>query len=376
MTAATGKRLEIEAISSPRALFDKLSASVFDQQIALEQISVSLYKHIHRIKVGNILLIGNSGTGKTTIMRTIEEIFLEDSELATYMNTIRLNANIVADDESPELESSVIIKRLMQNAHRLMGSDISESRFRELMENGVVFLDEVDKIRSMVGDKSNARGILAQEALLTIIEGESLRLPLTYRQKDGKLEQTMVSIDTGRILFICGGAFEGLYDMVYRRVASGEHRDKLVQEYLVGEDQRSLEEKEHFTLGDYVRYEDMFAYGMTPQFLGRFDEIIVLNDLSVNGLMRIFLEPRDSIFREAKRYFQSLEIDLQITKEALKSLADRAHENHRLGARSLRMVFKRILRGIEFEPESSYLVQRKGDAKVLMLTREIVENYS
>ncbi len=375
MTAAAGKHGESAAIASPRALFEKLSDTVFDQQTALEQISVSLYKHIHRIKVGNILLIGNSGTGKTTIMRTIEKIFSEDPDLSRFMNTIRMNANIVADDESPELESGVIIKRLVQNAHRLMGKDISETRFRDLMENGVVFLDEVDKIRSMVGDKPNPRGILAQEALLTLIEGEGLRLPLTYRPEDGKLKQVMVHIDTGRILFICGGAFEGLYDMVYRRVASGEHRDKLVQEYLVAEDQRSLEEKEHFTLGDYVRYEDMFAYGMTPQFLGRFDEIIVLNDLSVNGLMRIFLEPHDSIFREAKRYFKSLNIDLQITKEALKCLADRAHENHRLGARSLRMVFKRILRGVEFEPESSYLVQKKGEAKVLLLTREIIESY-
>ncbi len=365
----------MSGIQSPNDLYARLAKHVIDQPVALEQISVSLYKHIQRIKVGNIMLIGNSGTGKTTIMRAIEQTFSEDADLAKFVNTIRLNANIVADNESTDLESSVIIERLRQNALRLMDDQPDEERFRDLMENGVVFLDEVDKIRALVGDKANARGILAQEALLTLIEGEGVRLPLT-RNVEGELRQSHVHIDTSRILFICGGAFEGLYDMVYRRVASGEHRDKLVQEYLVSENQDQLEEKELFSLRDYVRYEDIFDYGMTPQFLGRFDEIIVLNDLSVQGLMRIFVEPRESMFREAKRYFQSMGVELQLTREALKAIAWRARENHRLGARALRMVFKRVLRGIEFEPEQSHLLKQEGGQKILTITRDVVETHA
>ncbi len=362
-------------IKSPKELYERLACGVIDQQTTLEQIAVSLYKHIQRIKVGNIMLIGNSGTGKTTIMRTVEKVFREDQDLARFTNTIRLNANIVSSEDATDLESSVIIERLRQNALRIMDGDGDENRFRDLMENGVVFLDEVDKIRSLVGDKPNPRGILAQEALLTLIEGEGLRLPFTARDGEGNLITQKVLIDTSRILFICGGAFEGLYDMVYRRVASGEHRDKLVHEYVVV-DEQDLEEKEHFSLQNYVRYEDMFVYGMTPQFLGRFDEVIVLNDLTVNGLMKIFVEPTDSPYREARRYFKSLGIDLQITRDGLKLLAERAFENHRLGARALKNVFKRVLRGIEFNPRESYLLQDKEGRKVLTISKDVVAHHS
>lgn len=362
------------SINEPKDLFERLSRGVIDQTTALQQISVALFKHIQGIKVGNILLVGNSGTGKTTIMRTIEAVFGEDPALAVHMNTVRMNANIVADDESPDLESSVILERLSRNAIRLMGDQASPERFRKLMENGVVFLDEVDKIRAHVGDRANARGILAQESLLTLIEGEAVGLPLAHRNEAGELVESKVYLDTSRILFICGGAFEGLYDMVYRRVAGGETKDKLVQEFVVAEQEQDLEEKIHFSLKDYVRYEDMFAYGMTPQFLGRFDEIIVLNDLTVDGLMRVFVEPSESMYRQARAYFRGLGIELQITKEALRHIAELAHENHRLGARALRMVFKRVLRGIEFNPKDSWLVQEKDGKRVLTINRDWVKN--
>lgn len=359
-------------ITSPKELHTLLAAGVIDQNVTLQQVAVALFKHIKGIKVGNLLLVGNSGTGKTTIMRTIEQVFAQDSNLAHFTNIIRMNANIVADDDTKDIEGSVIIERLRYKALKIMGDQISEQRFRDLMEHGVVFLDEVDKIRALVGDKANTRGILAQEALLTLIEGEGVRLPLVYRNATGELIEKEVHVDTSRILFICGGAFEGLYDMVYRRVAGGETRDKLINEYIVGDQDESLEEKEHFSLGDYVRYEDLFTYGMTPQFLGRFEEIIVLQDLSIHGLMRIFVEPADSPFREAKRYFKSLGIELQITREALRTLAELAVEHNRLGARALRVVFKKVLRGVEYDPESSYLLKEKDGRKVLVINRDTV----
>lgn len=363
-------------ITAPKELYDKLEEYVVDQRTALEQISVTLYKHIRRLKIGNILLIGNSGTGKTTIMRSIERVFAKDPALAQFINIIRLNANVVADEESSALESNIVLERLKQNALRIMGKNVSEKRFVSLMENSVVFLDEVDKIRSHVGDRPNTRGILAQEALLTLIEGEGVAMPLRVKTEQGQWEECEVHIQTGRILFICGGAFEDLYDMVYRRVASGEHRDKLVQEFVIEEDQNDLNEKIHFSLQDYVRYEDLFTYGMTPQFLGRFDEVIVLNDLTIQGLIRIFVEPPDALYREARRYFRSLGIELQVTKEALKQVAEAAYENHRLGARALRMVFKRILRGIEFDPQGSYHLEDQDGRKILRITKDMVDRFS
>lgn len=364
------------SISSPKDLFERLSKGVIDQNTTLRQVAVTLYKHVKGIKVGNLMLVGNSGTGKTTIMRTIERVFSEDKDMARFTNIIRLNANLIANDDSTDLETSVIIERLRTNALKMLGGRGTERQFQEIMEHSVVFLDEIDKIRSIVGDKANPRGILAQEALLTLIEGEGVNLSFSKRSEDGTIQSRPVHVDTNRILFICGGAFEGLYDMVYRRVASGEHKDKLVQEYVVGDGPDSLEEKEHFTLQDYVRYEDMFSYGMTPQFLGRFDEIIVLNNLSINGLMRIFVEPADAPYREARKYFQSMGVDLQITREALRALAEAAYENHRLGARALRMVFKRVLRELEFDPANSYLLKEKDSRKVLAITREMVELHS
>jgi len=369
-------QFEEALITAPKELYDKLEEYVVDQRTALEQISVTLYKHIRRLKIGNILLIGNSGTGKTTIMRSIERVFAKDPALAQFINIIRLNANVVADEESSALESNIVLERLKQNALRIMGKNVSEKRFVSLMENSVVFLDEVDKIRSHVGDRPNTRGILAQEALLTLIEGEGVAMPLRVKTEQGQWEECDVHIQTGRILFICGGAFEDLYDMVYRRVASGEHRDKLVQEFVIEEDQNDLNEKIHFSLQDYVRYEDLFTYGMTPQFLGRFDEVIVLNDLTIQGLIRIFVEPPDALYREARRYFRSLGIELQVTKEALKQVAEAAYENHRLGARALRMVFKRILRGIEFDPQGSYHLEDQDGRKILRITKDMVDRFS
>jgi ATP-dependent Clp protease ATP-binding subunit ClpX len=367
MEASAAKDL----IEGPAALFAGLSRSVIDQETALQQICVSLYKHLKGIKVGNILLIGNSGTGKTTIMRAIESLFRQDARLATFTNTIRLNANLVADSDSGRSETSVVIERLKQNALNLLGRQVEVEPFRQLMEHGVVFLDEVDKIRAVVGGSSNPKGIKAQEALLTLIEGEKVELQIACGEP-GSLRMETVEVDTSRILFLCGGAFEGLYDAVYRRVASGEHVDRLQHEYLV-DDQQQMEEKVHFSLAQYVRYEDLFEYGMSPQFLGRFDEIIVLNDLSPAGLMRIFLEPPDSIYKEAQRYFKALGIELQITREALQLLAERAYAQHRIGARAMRSLFKRVTRGLEFDPQTTHLVQEGKQGRTLTITRDMID---
>ncbi|PIE01830.1 MAG: hypothetical protein CSA81_09985 [Acidobacteria bacterium] len=359
-------------IKAPSEIFERLEKTVVDQSLSLQQIAVSLFKHINQLNVGNIMLVGNSGTGKTTIMRAIESMFAKDELLSDYMNTVRMNANLISNDESKEMESSVVISKLRENAEHMLADHPSPERFKSLMENGVVFIDEVDKIRSHVGGQANPRGIVAQEALLTLIEGETIHLSYTYKEQ-GELKRVVLPIETGHILFICGGAFEGLYDQVYRRVASGEHKDKLVQEFVIEDE--DLQKKEHFHLSNYIRYEDMFEYGMTPQFLGRFDEIIILNDLTVKGLMRIFLEGEKSLYRETQAYFKTLGVDMQMTREALQVLAEAAYENHRIGARALRSLFKRVLRGIEFNPANNYLVKEVNGKKQLTMTADFIKRH-
>jgi ATP-dependent Clp protease ATP-binding subunit ClpX len=357
-------------LGSPKEVFAALNVHVFDQDEALQQLSTALFKRIHHLSSGNLLIIGNSGTGKTTLMRAIESLFSRHPQLQSFGNTLRLNANLLSESEQKTPDSNLVIRQLMDNALTKLGKEATKDRFKQMMEHAVVFVDEVDKIRSHVGERVNAAGIRAQEALLTLIEGEEISLFPLLRGEPNP-EGQAVTINTRDILFVCGGAFEGLYDSVYRRVAGGETRDRLVEELVI--DDQQLDKKEQFHLRDYLRYEDLFTYGMTPQFLGRFDDVILLNDLSLKGLMRIFLEGEFSPFREAQAYFRSLGIELKITREALTKLAEAAQMEHRIGARALRQVFKKIIKPLEFEPHDHYLCRKTPKGMELTITTSYLE---
>ncbi|HVT05353.1 MAG TPA: AAA family ATPase [Thermoanaerobaculia bacterium] len=328
-------------LSSPSEIFDELRRGVLGQDDALREMSVALVKHLLGHPAGNILLIGNSGSGKTTIMKAVEAMFRSRPELAHYSNVVRINANVLAD--AHEGYGRAVLKRLFANAEKTLGAQASLPEILRWVERGIVFIDEVDKIRASVGETPNVRGIVAQEALLTLMENENLEFEV-----EAPLPAT-VAVNSSHILFVAGGAFEELYDAVYRRAVLGKDAAPLKPTVTVSSTGEMREELA-FHLREYMRYEDLFLYGMSPQFVSRFESIIVLNDLREEDLAQIFIEPEQSIFRLSREYFQRFDIDLQITRGAIRAIAWEACRQKRLGARALKEVYRRLVRKLEFDP--------------------------
>lgn len=325
----------------PKDIFDELRKSVVGQDEAIREISVALVKHLVGHPAPNILLIGNSGSGKTTLMRAVEQFLASTPDLSGYANVVRLNANVLADERHGY--GKIVLGRLYANARKMAGPGATSEEIVQCVQRGIVFVDEVDKIRASVSGQPNVRGIVAQEALLTLMENEFVEL-----EADG---WTFV-INSSHILFVAGGAFEELYDSVLRRATLGQDVVPMKPVVVVSATGEVREELP-FRLGDYLKYEDLFRYGMTPQFVSRFESIVVLNDLAESDLARIFVEPDASIFRTSREYFRRFGIDLQITKGALLAIAWDAARQKRLGARALRETYRRVIRHLEFEPTHS-----------------------
>jgi hypothetical protein len=181
-----------------------------------------------------------------------------------------------------------------------------------------------------------------------------------------------LAVNTSRMLFVAGGAFEELYDAVLRRVLAGTDAAPL-RPIVVVSSSGEVREELPFHLREHLRYEDLFQYGITPQFLSRFESIVVLNDLVEDQLARIFVEPENSIFRDARDYFRRFGIDLQITRGAIRAIAWEASRHKRLGARALREIFRKVIRDLEFAPAAP-----EGDdgRRILMIDEEKVREKS
>ena len=322
----------------PRDIHEELRKTVVGQDDALREIAVALVKHLVGAPAPNILLIGNSGSGKTTLMRAVEQFLSSRKGLSDYANVVRMNANVLAEEHQGY--GRVVLGRLYENARRMLGESAPTERVIRSVEHGIVFIDEVDKIRAQVSGSPNVRGIVAQEALLTLMENEQVRF-----EADGVTH----IVNSSGILFVAGGAFEELYESVLRRATIGQDVAPL-QPVVVVSASGEVREDLPFHLRDYLKYDDLFRYGMTPQFASRFESIIVLNDLAEADLARIFVEPEGSIFRTSRDYFKRFGIDLQITRGALIALAWDASRQKRLGARALREIYRRVVRSLEFDP--------------------------
>jgi ATP-dependent Clp protease ATP-binding subunit ClpX len=336
----------------PKDIFEELRKTVVGQDNAIREISVALVKHLVGQPAPNILLIGNSGSGKTTLMRAVEHFLASNKNLRDFANVVRLNANVLADERQGY--GKVILGRLYINAKKMLPPGATPDQIVRAVERGIVFIDEVDKIRATVSGEANVRGIVAQEALLTLMENESVEF-----EADG----WNFVINSSNILFVAGGAFEELYESVLRRAQIGQDVAPMKPVVVVSASGEVREELP-FHLGDYLKYDDLFRYGMTPQFVSRFESIVVLNDLGEADLAKIFVEPEASIFRTSRDYFRRFNIDLQITKGALIAIAWDASRQRRIGARALRETYRRIIRNLEFEP---------SDGGILTIDEEMVK---
>src|SRR5436190_19016842 len=311
----------------PREVFDELRKGVVGQDDVLREIAVAVVKHLVGHPAPNILLIGNSGSGKTTLMRAVEQFLVGRPDLFQYANLIRINANVLAEERQGYQRA--VLGRLFMNAKKIFGPDAPNEVLLHSVERGMIFIDEVDKIRADVKGNPNVRGIVAQEALLTLMENENVEFEV-----DGVTH----AVNSSGVLFVAGGAFEELYDNVLRRATIGQDVTPM-RPVVVVSASGEVREELPFHLGDYLKYDDLFRYGMTPQFISRFESIVVLNDLAEGDLARIFVEPEQSIFRTSREYFKRFGIDLQITRGALVAIAWDAARQKRVGARALRKTY-------------------------------------
>ena len=331
------------SLPSPVEISAALGRRVVGQPEAVREMSVALAKKLAGLQVGNILLIGSSGSGKTTIMRAVEEYLASDPELARGSTTVRVHANILGEDAEGGHPGEKLLVRLLNRARMELGAEAGVEALLDRVTNGIVFVDEVDKIRAVVGSQPNTAGIRAQEALLTLIENEAVQFTLPEWAGSRTVE-----VDSRGVLFVCGGAFEGLYDAVYDRVTVGADRGALQPVTIVKDG--SVHEDLPFALRDWLRVEDLFDYGMSPQFLSRFDAVILLNNLGPDELVSIFLDTKDSGYQQACDYFASRDIQLAVSPAAVRRVAELAAAQPRLGARALKEVFRRVIRDYEFDP--------------------------
>ncbi len=362
----------VESITPPQIL-DALRKGVLGQDAALKFVSVSIYKHVSGKVPGNIILIGNSGTGKTTIMNNIQRLYNEVPEYAPFRVVALVNANLLVDSDRMEFRPERLLTAVEQRARSVIGHPPTAAELKETMERATICVDEIDKMSSILAGKPNAIGVALQQGILTLMEGE--RIPIkTHVMVDGEDRPATLEIDTKGMMFICGGAFEGLYDQVFTRVTnpgSGESLRSVAVRNADG--QVTIEVR--FSLADYFKIEDLFTYGMVPQFIARLDTVVLLSELGVDSLKSILLNAYDSPFVRSRRYLDVMGIGLEIEDLAATLVSEQAEKHSRTGARALRTIFSRIINPIEFDPWSSGALQdAEGGRRRLVVTAPMVRH--
>ena len=361
----------LEEISPPQ-IFDELRKGVLGQNTALRFVSVAVYKHTTGKVPGNILLIGNSGTGKTTIMNNIQRMYHDVGEYRPFRAMTIINANLLVDAERLEFQPERLLTAVEQRARALIGTKPSAEALKETMERATICIDEVDKMSSIVAGKPNPIGVVLQQGLLTLMEGEVVTYK-TFAFENGEEVPVTLNIDTRHMMFICGGAFEGLYDQVYLRVINPSSGEKLKSQAVqMADGQVRIETR--FALADFLKPEDLFEFGMVPQFMARFDNVVLLRDLDVAVLKEILVASLDSPFLRSKAYFEVMDIELEIEDVAAAMIAEAAELNIRTGARALRTVFSKIINNLEYDPlQHEGLEEKKDGGHRLVVTQEMAK---
>lgn len=364
--AATPGPRRLEDITPPQILAE-LKTGVLGQDDALRFVSVAIYKHATGKVSGNIILIGNSGTGKTTIMNNIQRLYHQVPEYNPLRAMAILNANLLVESDRLEFRPDRLLNAVEQRARSVMGHAPTSAELKATIERATVCVDEIDKMSSILGGKPNPIGVALQQGLLTLMEGAIIPIR-THAVVDGEEKPVTIEIDTAGMMFICGGAFEGLYDQVFTRVTnpgSGESLRSVAVRTADG--QVTIETR--FSLADYFKIEDLFNYGMVPQFIARFDNVVLLSDLGVDSLKQILLAALDSPFVRSRHYLHIMGIELELEDVAAAIIAEQARKHSRTGARALRTIFSKIINPIEFDPLSSEALEpAQGGTRRLRIT--------
>lgn len=337
-------------LPKPHEIKKKLDEYVVGQDNAKIALSVAVYNHYKRIyfsddeielSKSNVLLLGPTGVGKTYLAQTLAKLL--DVPFAIADATTLTEAGYVGED----VEN--ILLRLIQAAD----FDI----FRA--ERGIIYIDEIDKISRKSENQSITRDVSGegvQQALLKILEGTTASVPPKGGRKHPQQEAIM--INTSNILFICGGAFDGLEKIVQKRMASNSLG--------FGGEVHGKQELNEIDWMKDVTPHDLVKYGLIPELVGRIPVITSLNALDENSLVRILTEPKNSLVNQYKRLFDLDKVDLEFTSEALVSVAKRTLER-KTGARGLRSVMEDALLPFMYEIPSDYTVEK------VTVTKETIE---
>ncbi len=349
-------------IPTPRSIYDELNKYVIGQDDAKRTLSVAVHLHYRRlfllddptsrekvdIEKSNILMIGPTGSGKTLLARTLAKIL--DVPFAIGDATTLTEAGYVGEDVE-----NLLLKLLMAADYDL-----------QLAEEGIIFIDEIDKIGKATQNVSITRDVSGegvQQALLKMLEGTISNIPPQGGRKHP--EQQFIQMNTTNILFICGGAFTTLDDIIAERVGSKKVGFKLPrqQEEPTAADLSSQADRAH--LLPMVQVEDLLKFGMIPEFIGRLPIVSTLMPLSIPEMIRVLMEPKDAIVRQYQEYFRMDGVQLDFKDEALRVIAERALERG-TGARGLRSIIEDLMRDIIFE------LPERRDVKQYVITAEHV----